>query len=425
MTENEGTEKKQTSEETNENEENEEKEDEEKSGDEATGIQEVGIPKKLKKKKGRKKKHGAEKGTEKKKKTEAKPPSPKTISSKSTFAQIAKELKARKQAQLAYAIAMAKRRKKNRVLRDEEIYTDKDRAAAVNMGTSDIKQSLKMKKKLDKNFDCQIPDEGDPATLLALGSNELRSGDLKIALNFINKALELNPDDKNGLVARSKCYLSLGDPQLALKDAETALLGDKTFVRAIYQKAEALYHLGDFEHSLMYYHRGHRLRPELETFRLGVQKAQEAIENTIGNTSGVKSRGLNKKLSSACSSAKVDSNRNEKTFSDRSNEGPDTKRSQSSFSSENKTSRRSKSAAPLAKSSSTRFFGELGVDRQYLENLLNHPDLICSNQEAANLIKAKAEEGIMFLKSRQEFWKQQRPSASMANKGKEARHHKA
>jgi hypothetical protein len=54
-------------------------------------------------------------------------------------------------------------------------------------------------------------------------------------------------------------------------------------VSAIFQKAESLYHLGDFEHSLMYYHRGLRLRPELEGFRLGVQKAQEAIENTIGS----------------------------------------------------------------------------------------------------------------------------------------------
>jgi hypothetical protein len=55
-------------------------------------------------------------------------------------------------------------------------------------------------------------------------------------------------------------------------------------VVAIFQKAEALYHLGDFEHSLMFYHRGLRLRPELAGFRLGVQKAQEAIENTIGST---------------------------------------------------------------------------------------------------------------------------------------------
>jgi hypothetical protein len=57
---------------------------------------------------------------------------------------------------------------------------------------------------------------------------------------------------------------------------------NSTFI-AIFQKAEALYHLGDFEHSLMFYHRGLRLRPELAGFRLGVQKAQEAIENTIGS----------------------------------------------------------------------------------------------------------------------------------------------
>ncbi|KAE8738002.1 hypothetical protein FOCC_FOCC016514 [Frankliniella occidentalis] len=84
------------------------------------------------------------------------------------------------------------------------------------------------------------------------------------------------------MVARSKCYLLLGQPRLALQDAENALGPDRSNVRAIFQKAEALYHMGDFEHSLMYYHRGLRLRPELAVFRLGVQKAQEAIENTIG-----------------------------------------------------------------------------------------------------------------------------------------------
>ncbi|KAL0273998.1 UNVERIFIED_CONTAM: hypothetical protein PYX00_006543 [Menopon gallinae] len=190
------------------------------------------------------------------------------------------ELKARKLAQMA-AAAKAKKSRKSKSRRQEEIYTDKDRAAAVNLGTRDIKQSLKLKKKQDRNH-FQIPEEAEPGTLLALGNNELRSGDVKIALKFLNKALELNPGDKNSLVARSKCYLLLGEPSLALQDAETALQSDKTFIRAIHQKAEALYHLGDFEHSLMYYHRGHRLRPELEIFRLGVQKAQEAIENTIG-----------------------------------------------------------------------------------------------------------------------------------------------
>jgi hypothetical protein len=52
----------------------------------------------------------------------------------------------------------------------------------------------------------------------------------------------------------------------------------------MYQKAEALYAKGDFEMALVYYHRGNKLRPELDEFRLGIQKAREAIDNSIGST---------------------------------------------------------------------------------------------------------------------------------------------
>lgn len=79
----------------------------------------------------------------------------------------------------------------------------------------------------------------------------------------------MSPNDQGALIARSKCYLQLGEPDKALADAETALAIDKNSIRAIYQKAEALYYLGKFEHSLMFFHRGLRLRPELNNFRLG------------------------------------------------------------------------------------------------------------------------------------------------------------
>lgn len=89
------------------------------------------------------------------------------------------------------------------------------------------------------------------------------------------QALEVTPTDPNALIARSNCYLQLGEPQKALEDAETALNADKANIRAIYQKAESLYYLGQFEHSLMFFHRGLKLRPELACFRLGIQKTQE------------------------------------------------------------------------------------------------------------------------------------------------------
>ena len=53
--------------------------------------------------------------------------------------------------------------------------------------------------------------------------------------------------------------------------------------QALYQKAEALYAMGEFEFAMVFYHRGNKLRPELEDFKLGIQKAQEAIENCVGS----------------------------------------------------------------------------------------------------------------------------------------------
>lgn len=54
--------------------------------------------------------------------------------------------------------------------------------------------------------------------------------------------------------------------------------------KGLYQKAEALYHMGEFEFALMFYHRGQKLRPQIEEFRLGIQRAEKSIEDAIGNT---------------------------------------------------------------------------------------------------------------------------------------------
>lgn len=55
------------------------------------------------------------------------------------------------------------------------------------------------------------------------------------------------------------------------------------FLKGLYQKAEALYYMGEFEFALVFYHRGQKLRPQIQEFRLGIQKAQEAIENSVGS----------------------------------------------------------------------------------------------------------------------------------------------
>ena len=98
----------------------------------------------------------------------------------------------------------------------------------------------------------------------------------------------MEPESKPCLVARSKCYLRLGDTTLALQDAEESLKEDKCYHKGLYQKAEVLYCMGDFEHALMFYHRGYKIRPELHEFTLGIQKAQEAVNNSIGSECLVK-----------------------------------------------------------------------------------------------------------------------------------------
>ncbi|XP_031844037.1 outer dynein arm-docking complex subunit 4 isoform X2 [Nomia melanderi] len=110
------------------------------------------------------------------------------------------------------------------------------------------------------------------------------------AMCLLNQALNLEPNDRNALIARSKCYLLLGEPKKALQDAENALqykMKNANMAKAIYCKAEALYHLGDYEMSLVYYYRGMRIRPEYGQFRLGVQKAKDAIKNVLHKDSTI------------------------------------------------------------------------------------------------------------------------------------------
>lgn len=177
----------------------------------------------------------------------------------------------------------------------------------------------------------------------------------------------------------------LGDPSKGLQDAETALTNDKNNIRAIYQKAEALYFLGQFELSLMFFHRGLRLRPELNSFRLGVQKTQEAIEKTIGGFESQK-----KPSSSAKSSAKK-------------NIMPTILEEMRP-----KTAIKTTNKASLEKREARKLLGELCVDKEYLESLLKNPDLKRADtgtEQVSNLVN----DAVRFLNTRQEFWRQQRP----------------
>ncbi|XP_059235255.1 outer dynein arm-docking complex subunit 4 isoform X3 [Mustela nigripes] len=117
---------------------------------------------------------------------------------------------------------------------------------------------------------------------MAEGERLYLCGEFSKAAHSFSNALHLQNGDKNGLVARSKCFLKMGELEKSLKDAEASLQGDPTFCKGILQKAETLYTMGDFEFALVFYHRGYKLRPDRE-FKVGIQKAQEAINNSVGS----------------------------------------------------------------------------------------------------------------------------------------------
>jgi len=252
----------------------------------------------------------------------------------------------------------------------------------------------------DSDYDDDNEVEGPKSTFgiyLAEGDNLYKQGEYKKALDSYTLALELQPDDKTCLVARSKCYLKLGDPQAALQDAEASLVEDKKYNKGLYQKAEALYSMGDFEYALMYYHRGHKLRPELDEFRLGIQKAQEAIDNSIGTAANIK---LENKGDLSFFTKPDDSGKKKAGAAGGGYIKPGAKPKPINRNKETKAPAPSKKAVK-------QLLGELYADKDYLEKLMKDDGFVKDHSNAP--IVELVESGLNYLKTRTEFWRQQKP----------------
>ncbi|KAK7092323.1 outer dynein arm-docking complex subunit 4-like [Littorina saxatilis] len=207
------------------------------------------------------------------------------------------------------------------------------------------------------------------------------------------KALELASNDKSCLVARSRCHLALGDTRKALSDAETSLQDDKTFHKGIYQKAEAMYYRGDFELALVFYHRGQKLRPELQQFRLGIQKAQEAITNSVGTPDRCKLNTTGD-LSFFTDQDEAQKKRRFVAALQRPPAQPKVK------------PKRELTRSQAHEKTIKQMLGELYGDKRYLEKLLTESD---DQTKTGKIIYDLAEEGLTYLDTRTDFWRQQKP----------------
>ncbi|XP_068118105.1 outer dynein arm-docking complex subunit 4 [Hyperolius riggenbachi] len=229
-------------------------------------------------------------------------------------------------------------------------------------------------------------------TYMAEGEQLYQKGEFHKASESFTNALELQPTEKHCLVARSKCFLKLGDPEAALRDAEASLQEDSDFFRGLYQKAEALYAMGDFEFALVFYHRGYKLRPELQEFRLGIQKAQEAIENSVGTPAAVKLE--NKEGIEFLSKQEECKKANQKAPAKVQKKDP---------------KQQKKTDPSKSQKTARQLLGKMYNDMEYLETLLKDEGLVKGNTRSGLKLQDLIISAITYLDTRTEFWRQQKP----------------
>ncbi|KAI8916067.1 hypothetical protein EDD86DRAFT_186113 [Gorgonomyces haynaldii] len=244
----------------------------------------------------------------------------------------------------------------------------------------------------------------------AEGDIMAKQGDFHKAIEAYTKALAVRPGEKNVLVARSRCQLQLGEPVDALEDAELALKQDPDFFKAVFQKAEALYSKGDFELALVFYHRGNRMRPELDEFRLGIQKASEAIDNSIGNPKNYKFQPppgvrlvINDPTTMRYNRALSAKERKKIPTIAWVVPKPPTAPGH------NPTA----TAKPEVKGKTVKqLLGELYTDREYLEGIFRDKDF---SHNPNNEVKTLVDDALVYLDTRTEFWRQQKPLYARKN----------
>ncbi|KAG5448418.1 Tetratricopeptide repeat protein 25 [Clonorchis sinensis] len=212
------------------------------------------------------------------------------------------------------------------------------------------------------------------------------------AISCYSQALEKKDHDVHCLLRRSFCYMSRGDFDKAFEDAELALKLEPKFHKALFQKAEVLYNRGDFEFALLHYHQGYKKRPELQEFRLGVQKCEEAIQNALGQKTFPHKKG-----SDVTSSSEESMGKDTSRSSERSNKKADSHSNQD---------------VPLhllPKDKARRAFGFLQDDHEYLKKFLKQEKSKKWKTKRSDELSKIANDGLEYLDMRSKFWQQEQP----------------
>lgn len=251
-----------------------------------------------------------------------------------------------------------------------------------NKGLKDIKSSLRGAKLPNGQPMLLDEEQNSLALLIEQARHELNCGDAKKAETYMNQADSINDQEPLVKIVRGVCKVRLSRALEALEDVDPVLAENPKHPLALHVKADALYHLGNFEHALVFYQRGYRNSTQNpEIFRLGIKRATKAIKNAIG--------------------AQVQDYFN--TMSDIVSIIPQSVLAQPPHQI-SKFTKTEKKTMPKEASSSRPFLGPLNNEVEYLKHLQKSAKGL-----GLNKVAKEARKGIVFFDGREEFWRQHTP----------------
>ena len=181
----------------------------------------------------------------------------------------------------------------------EETYVDKDRAIVVSTGQADLKGHI-MKHRGRLMNENRTYDDYDVAILIEQAEHEMKFGDAAKALSYLEKGIDIRPENIDCLVLKSRCLVDLNRFRDALEDVNTILeeLGDKNNSRALTVRGDAMYNLGNFEYALINYHRAKKYAKfkEKQSIFDRIGRTELAVSNAVGPAAAHYFRHLEKFL---------------------------------------------------------------------------------------------------------------------------------
>ena len=108
-----------------------------------------------------------------------------------------------------------------------------------------------------------------------LGNNEFRNGNYQSAIKFFDEAIEKDPENHVLYSNRSAAYLSSGEGQKALADAEKCVNLEPTWAKGYGRKGAALHMLKKYDDSIASFEHG----LSLETNNSYLQSGLELVKN--------------------------------------------------------------------------------------------------------------------------------------------------